>query len=110
MTVFRRKDREGQWNYDFWFNNDRYRGICIDPDTGVEANTRSAAKLIEGVIKREVRQRATIKRMQIVAGGYTLRDAIEAHRYTLAGITPEAKANAETYLSDLEAFFGGETR
>src|SRR5262245_38849200 len=103
MTVFKRKDCDGQWNYDFWFNKQRYRGICIDPDTGVEAETKSGAKLIEAAIKRQVRQQAEVKRAQIVAGKYSFAQAVAGHRNTLAGITPEAKANVEIYLRDLEA-------
>src|SRR5262245_56852024 len=109
MTVFKRKDRDGQWNYDFWFNKERYRGICIDPDTSAEANTKSGARLVEAAIKRQVRQQAGLKRAQIVAGKYTFAEAIVGHRDTLAGITAGAKAYVEIYLRDLQAFFGSTT-
>ena len=76
MTVFRNRGRGGRWSYNFTLRGERFQGYCIDPETNVQAKTRSQATEIEATLKRTVRQQIGSVRSGIQSGSFTLAQAL----------------------------------
>ena len=106
MTVFRNKQRGNRWAYDFWAKGRRYRGYCVDPETGQDATSKSRAREIEGALKQAVRVQAKVARSAPRPGTFSLAEALLLHIEAQVGSSPAYVANLELYSRELLGYFG----
>jgi len=51
MTVFKNRQRRGEWRYDFELGGKRYHGPCVDAVTGKPAASRKQALELESLAR-----------------------------------------------------------
>src|SRR5262245_36047543 len=78
MTVYRNKQRGGEWRYSFYLNKERFHGACLD-QLGQPVGTKTAAKAAEQREKVAARQKQNMAKSGIRTGSYTLAQAGALH-------------------------------
>lgn len=110
MTVFRNKQRDGEWRYDFWRRKQRYAGPCLDPLTGEPVTTKTAAIAVETAKKAEADRQPnhSAGRSDVPAGQYTLLQAGAAHVRRLVDRQRNLAhiENNRLYVAEIIGFFG----
>ncbi len=71
MTVYKRKDRDGAWEYEFVRRGRRHRAFCLNSD-GTLARTKTEAKAAEAIAKADAIKGQQAVRSIVRAGDFTL--------------------------------------
>lgn len=108
MTVFKNKQRNGEWRFDFRLGGRRYHGPCIVAEGRPAANRREALEA-EGVHRRRVRGDNNAPRPATRPGAYSFGQAVLARIRRQVGRSPLHVANLMLYGRDLLAHFGDAT-
>lgn len=108
MTVFRNKQRGGEWRYDFWLNKERFSNPCLD-ESGLPVTTKTAALAAEERERVAARQRQNLARSGIRAGSYTLARAAALHLSRVADKKPKHFANHKLYVREICDVLGAAT-
>ena len=106
MTVFRNKQRQSEWRYDFRIAGRRFSGPCLD-ETGLPVITKTAAKQAEERERVVGRQQHKLAKSGIRTGSYTISQAAALHLARKEGKTDFD--NHVRYVREILAFgaFGG---
>jgi integrase len=108
VTVFKRKDRGGAWEYEFVRKGERFRGRCLDLE-GRPVGTRTAALAAEERAKAAA-QHALAQRLAAGRPGvYSIGQAGAAYLKRKAGKTASHVNNARLYVAEILGFFGATT-
>lgn len=109
MTVFRNRQRRGEWRYDFEHGGQRYHGPCVDAVTGKPAASRKQALEHEALARSRARIGETAGRSISRPGTFTFGQALDLHLDAQVGSSPAHVSNLELYGRELLAFFGVDT-
>lgn len=77
MSVWRNAHRKNRWCYDFVLKGKRHQGVCIHPDTHIEATGKRQAEQIESLIRERAGKADATAPMP--ASAYPLAAACNAH-------------------------------
>lgn len=78
MTVYRNKQRGGEWRFSFWLSRERFHGACLD-EKGKPVETKTAARAAEEREKVAARQKQNLAKSGVRPGSYTLAQACALH-------------------------------
>lgn len=107
MTVYRNRQRHGEWRYDFTVGGKRFSGPCLDA-SGSPAATKTAARQAEERERVAARERKGLAKSGLRRGNYTLAQAAAFHLARKEDKTPEHFDNQKLYVRDICSFFGSE--
>lgn len=107
MTVY--KDQHGVWRYDFWLDQVRHRGPCLDSENRRVA-TKTEAKQAELLERARAEQGRRRGRAPIRASDYTLAQAQASllKRVVDRQRTEEHVANIRLWGDDILQYFGAD--
>ena len=108
MTVFKNRQRQGEWRYDFMMGGKRFSGPCLDAG-GSPAATKTAARQAEERERVAARERKGIAKSGLRRRNYTLAQASAFHLARKEDKTPEHFDNQKLYVREICSFFGPET-
>jgi integrase len=108
VTVFRNKQRNNEWRYDFRLGGQRYSGPCLDENCTPVA-TKKAAVAVEERERVAAREKQKLAKHGIKQGSYTLARACALHLARKEEKTPGHFANHILYVREICAFFGADT-
>jgi integrase len=101
MTVFKNKQRQGEWRYDFRINGKRFSGPCLsEPDS--PAVTKTAARQAEERERVVAQQQQKVAKSGIRTGSYTISQAAALHLARKEGKTDFS--NHVRYVREILAF------
>ena len=105
MTVYR--DQHGAWRFDFWLDQRRHRGLCLN-EKGERVTTKTAAKQAELLERARAEQGRQAGGTVVRAGDYTLAQAQATilKRVVDRQRTDEHVANLRLWGDDILGFFG----
>jgi integrase len=109
VSVFQNQQRGGVWSFDFVLAGKRYRGACVDRQTGRRAANRTEARQLEIVEKAAARQAQALDRSAARGDSYTIAQAAAAWLSRKAGRTASHVDNVRLYVAEILAFFGPAT-
>jgi hypothetical protein len=101
MTVFRNKQRQNRWVYEFQLGKVPYRGYCIDPDTKEEARTKREAAAVEEKIRVKARQEHGRPTRGVKPGSFTLSQAVALHIKKQVDSSPLHVENLKNYAREI---------
>lgn len=107
MSVYRNKQRDGEWRYNFYIGKQRFFGPCLDKD-GQPVAKKSEALAAEELAKVAARQQISLAKSGIRPGVYTFAQASALYLQRKNGKTDFA--NHKRYVHEIrnfEAFAGG---
>ena len=104
MSVFRNKQRGGQWAYDFVIGGERFRGYCLNPN-GTPATKRSEAADAEGRVRAAAKASQGMAKSGIRPGGYLLAQALNHHIARQVDSSASHVASVRRIVSELLRFF-----
>lgn len=109
MTVFRNRQRRGEWRYDFELGGRRYHGPCVDAVTGKPAASRKQALEHESLARARARVGDKAARSISTPGTFSFGQALALHIRAQVGSSAAHVANLKLYGRELLAFFGVDT-
>lgn len=101
MTVYRNKQRSGEWRYHFELHKERFSGPCLD-DAGQPVTTKTAAIAAEERERVAARQRHNLAKSGVRSGSYTLAQACALHLARKEGKTDFD--NHARYVREIRSF------
>jgi integrase len=105
MTVYRRKDRDNVWMYEFVLNDVRCRRMCRDAD-GVPVTSETAALQAEKRAWTAEEERQRLAANGVRSGSFALDQAAAIYLKRKAGTTGPHLNNARLYVAEILGFFG----
>ena len=105
MTVYRNRQRQSEWRYDFKVDGKRYSGPCLN-ENGAPASTKTTARQAEERERVAARQRKGLAKSGLRQGNYSLAQAAAFHLTRKEDKTPEHFDNQKLYVREICAFFG----
>lgn len=109
MTVFKNRQRKGEWRYDFRLGGRRYFGPCVDARTGKPARNEQEALEHEALARSNARAGVTASRSISRPGSFTFGQALDLHLEAQVGASKLHVQNLQLYGRELLAFFGVDT-
>lgn len=108
MTVFRNRQRQSEWRYDFKLDGKRFSGPCIN-ENGAPASTKTTARQAEERERVAARQRKGLAKSGLRQGNYSLAQAAAFHLTRKEDKTREHFDNQKLYVREICGFFGAAT-
>lgn len=108
MTVYRNRQRQSEWRYDFKMDGKRFSGPCLN-ENGSPASTKTAARQVEERERVAARQRKGLAKNGLRQGNYSLAQAAAFHLSRKEDKTQEHFDNQKLYVREICAFFGTAT-
>lgn len=103
MTVFKNRQRQNEWRFDFRIGKQRFHGPCLD-DAGLPVATRTAALVVQERERVAARQKLALAKSGIRPGAYTLAQACALLLSRKEGKTDFD--NHVRYVREIRDFFG----
>lgn len=108
MTVYRNRQRQSEWRYDFKLDGKRFSGPCLN-ENGAPVSTKTTARQAEERERVAARQRKGLAKSGLRQGNYTLAQAAAFHLTRKEDKTREHFDNQKLYVREICAFFGAAT-